>query len=195
MNDDELPRVAADGVGALAGAVLADDTPAAAAPGGPAGATGLSERLSAVERQLSEFHRRAAHRELIIDRLHEENQQLKQGLHRTVLEPVVADLIRLYDQLYREARRSGADGGLIGSFADEVAEILDRCGVEVFAAVPGEPHQVDRHRPLGVVPTTVPALHNTVAEAVAAGFFDRDSGRVRRPAQARFHQYDADGEN
>jgi molecular chaperone GrpE len=155
----------------------------------------LRQRLGAVAEQLSEFHRRAAHRELIIDRLHEENQRLKQGQHRVVLEPVVADLIRLHDQLSREARRSGAEDTLIGSFAEEVAEILDRCGIEVFAAAPGEAYQSDRHRPLAVVPTADQELHNTVAEGVAAGFYDRETSRVRRPAQARFHQYCADGEN
>ncbi len=155
----------------------------------------LSKRLGAVEEQLGEFHRRAAHREQIIDRLHEENQRLRQGEHRVVLEPVVADLIRLHDQLSREARRAGADDGLVGSFAEEVAEILDRCGIEVFAAAPGESYQSDRHRPLAVVPTSDPELHNTVAEAVAAGFYDRETSRVRRPAQARFHQYRAEGEN
>jgi molecular chaperone GrpE len=155
----------------------------------------LGKRLAAVEEQLGEFHRRAAHRELIIDRLHEENQRLKQGAHRVVLEPVVADLIRLHDQLAREARRAGDDGALIASFADEVAEILDRCGIEVFVAAVGEAYQSDRHRPLAVVPTAEPELHNTVAESVAAGFYDREASRVRRPAQARFHQYSADREN
>jgi len=33
------------------------------------------------------------------------------------------------------------------------------------------------------------AAHNTVAEVVTAGFFDRDAGRVRRPVRARFYQY------
>ncbi|SRR6266568_6530440 len=162
---------------------------------GTASVEDLSKRFDAVAEQLSEFHRRAAHRELVIDRLHEENQRLKRGEYRVALEPVVADLIRLHDQLSREASRSGADDGLLRSFAEEVAEILDRCSVEVFAAESGEPYDSDRHRPLAVVPTSDPELHNTVAEAVAAGFYDRETSRVRRPAQARFHQYRAEGEN
>jgi molecular chaperone GrpE len=176
MNEDELAQE--DTTSVAEGAVPVED---------------LSKWLDAVQEQLSEFHRRAAHRESIIDRLHEENQRLKQGQHRVILEPVVADLIRLHDQLSREARRAG--DGLVGSFAEEVAEILDRCGIEVFDAIPGEPHQTDRHRPLAVVPSSNPEQHNTVAEAVAAGFYDREADRVRRPAQARFYQYLADGEN
>jgi molecular chaperone GrpE len=163
--------------------------------GDRAAAADVSERLAAVEAQLGEFHRRSAHREQIIDRLHEENQQLKQGTYRVILEPVVADLIRVHDQLSREARRGADQGGLIGSFAAEVAEVLDRCGIEVFDAAPGESFASDRHRPLAVVPTDDPSQHNTVAESVAAGFYDRQASRVRRPAQARFHQYRADEES
>ena len=46
---------------------------------GPALAGELSGRLDKVEGQLSEFHRRSAHRESLIDRLHEENQRLRPG--------------------------------------------------------------------------------------------------------------------
>jgi molecular chaperone GrpE (heat shock protein) len=165
----------------------------AAPDAGPEPGAELGARLSAVEAQLSEFNRRAEHREQIIDRLHEENQRLRQGEHRVVLEPVIADLIRLYDQLAREARRD--PDGILPSFVAEVADILDRCGIEAFEAEVGESYRTDRHRPLAVVPTALPDQHNTVAEAVAAGFIDRAAGRTRRPAQARFYQYREDEEN
>lgn len=149
----------------------------------------LIERLGQVEGQLAEFHRRSAHREAVIDQLHEENQRLRGGIGRAILEPVIADLLRLHDQLDREARRLGADGLLFRSFADDVALILDRCGLEIFSAEPGEPFEHERHRPLAVLPCDDEARHNTVAEVIAAGFVERASGRVRRPVQARFHQY------
>jgi molecular chaperone GrpE (heat shock protein) len=147
------------------------------------------ERLGRVEEHIAEFHRRSAHRESVIDRLHEDNQRLRGGIGRAVLEPVIADLVRLYDQLDREARRLGEDGLLLRSFADDVVLILDRCGLEVFSAEPGDLFEHDRHRPLAVVPCDDEARHNTVAEVVAVGFVERDTGRVRRPVQARFHRY------
>jgi molecular chaperone GrpE len=167
------------------------------APAGVAGDTGavlgdLAGRLGRVEEQLAEFHRRSAHRELVIDRLHEENQQLRGGIARLILEPVVADLIRLDDQLTREVRRLEADGQdprLLWSFAEDVRQILDRCGIDVFSAEPGDPFDRDRHRPLAVVACQDESQHNTVAEVVAAGFAERETGRVRRPVQARFYQY------
>ena len=112
----------------------------------------MTSRLAKVEEQLAEFHRRAAHREAVIDRLHEENQQLRGGIGRIILEPVVADLIRLYDQLDREVRRleaDGQDGQLMWSFAEDVAQILDRCGIEIFSAEPGDPFEPRPAPPAG----------------------------------------------
>jgi molecular chaperone GrpE len=70
-----------------------------------------------------------------------------------------------------------------------VTQILSRCGMEMFTADPGEPFDPSCHHPLAVVPTTDEAQHKTVAEVLGAGFTDRDTGHVRRPLQARFHQY------
>jgi len=152
----------------------------------------LAVRFGKVEQQLAEFHRRSEHRESVIDRLHEENQQLRPGISRAILEPVVADLIRLYDQIDREVRRLRADGQderLLWSFADDVAQILDRCGLEIYSAEPGDPFDPQRHRPLAIAPCLDRSQHNTVAEVAAVGFAERETGRVRRPVQARFYQY------
>jgi molecular chaperone GrpE (heat shock protein) len=157
-----------------------------------AGLGELSSRLGRVEEQLAGFHQRAAHREGVIDQLHEENQLLKAGLSRVVLEPVVTDLIRLHDQLSREARRQAGDGQdakLAWLFADEVVQILERCGIDAFTADPGDPFDSSRHHPLAVVASAEEAKDKTVAEVLGTGFTDRGTGHVRRPLQARFHQY------
>ena len=65
-------------------------------------------------------------------------------------------------------------------------QILDRCGIEVFSAEPGDPFERDRHRALAVVACHDESRHNTVAEVIAAGFTERDTGRIRRPVHARF---------
>jgi molecular chaperone GrpE len=167
--------------------------PVAAGDSGDRGPLGeLAGRLDRIEQHLAESHRRAAHREAVIDRLHEENQQLRNGVARVLLEPVTTDLIRLHDQLAREAKRleaAGQHGRLLRSFADDVELILDRYAVETFSAEPGDPFQRGRHRAVGVVPCAAESQHNTVAEVVAAGFYERDTSQVRRPLQARFYQY------
>jgi molecular chaperone GrpE len=152
----------------------------------------LTARLAGIEEQLAEFHRRSAHREQVIDRLHEENQRLRGGLSKAILEPVVTDLIRLFDQVDREVRRLRADGKderLLWSFADDIAQILDRCGIGMYSAEPGDPFDRDRHRPLAVVACADKSQHNTMAEMITVGFTERETGRIRRPVQARFYQY------
>ena len=152
----------------------------------------LAGDLARIESHLAEFHRRAAHREAVIDRLHEENQRLREGVGRLILAPVTADLIRLYGQLTQEACRldaAGQDGRLVRSFADDVEQTLDRCGIEVFSAEPGDPFESSRHRAVAVVPCEDESEHNTVAEVVAPGFNERDTGRVLRPVHARFRQF------
>jgi molecular chaperone GrpE len=159
------------------------------------------ERLAGIEAGIAEFHQRSAYREAVIDRLHQDNQLLRSGERRALLEPVVADLIRLYDALEREAARleaepdgSAATGALLRGFASEVELILDRCGIERFSAEAGDPYRAGEHRPLSVVPVADPARHNTLAVVLAPGFRDRDSGRVKRPVHARFHQYKEQGD-
>ena len=177
------------------GQARADEVTSADGPAildGPSQAGDLAGRLDTIEAQLTEFHRRSAHRESVIDQLHEENQRLRAGMGRLILEPVVTDLIRLYDQLVREVRRleaEGQDSRLIWSFAEDVVQILERCGIEVFSAEPGVAFDRDRHRALAAVGCDEESRHNTVAEVVAVGFLERDTGRIRRPVQARVHQY------
>jgi molecular chaperone GrpE (heat shock protein) len=176
-----------------------DETPVD--PDEPAGEPDRSEldpllaRLERVEAQLAEFHRRSAHRESIIDRLHEENQQFRDGLRRVILEPVVSDLLRLHDAMAREAQRLADDdpraARLMGSFADDVALAVDRCGYELFPAIAGEPFTTGRHAPAGTVPTTDPSLDATVAEPLSAGLLEIETGKVRRAARARLHRYEA----
>lgn len=131
----------------------------------------------------------------MIDRLHEENQQLRAGQRREILEPVVVDLVRIYDGLLAQASRliddpaQTAMGKMFASFADDVALALDRCGLDIFVAVAGEKFDSVLHSAAGTEPCDQPESHNTVAIPVASGLRERDTGRVRRPAKARFHRY------
>lgn len=163
----------------------------------PADASGLLERvlerLEALEHTVAEFQQRSAHREAVIDRLYEENKRLQAGFERALLEPVLVDLVRLHDGLVRQARTPAPEAadwpGLLVSFADEVEQLLERCGVESFSAEPGDPHRPQEHRPAGTVATQDQERHNTVAEVVTLGFRERATGRVYRPLGARFYQY------
>lgn len=156
----------------------------------------ISARLNDLVAQGAEYHRRSAHREAIIDRLHEENQMLRDEVRASVFDPITADLMRLYDSFRRDAYRltgSGADPGLVKlmeSYADDVELILDRCGLEPFSATVGESFRRGDHVVAGTVAASDPAQRDQIAEVIAAGFRDRATGQIKRPLRAKFYRLD-----
>jgi molecular chaperone GrpE len=153
------------------------------------------ERLQLIEQQSGDYHRRAAHREGVIDRLHAENEELRDNARRSVFEPVASDLLRLYDSLAGECERlaqAGADPAitkLLMSFTQDIELVLDRCGFELFSAAAGDPFAVGEHAVARVTETPDESLNNTVVRAVSAGLRDRDSGQVRRPVKAQVYRF------
>lgn len=155
----------------------------------------MAERLRLIEQQAGEFHRRSAHRESVIDRLHAENRELEGEVSRSALEPVAVDLLRLYDALSREAARlSGAASDpvvpvLLRQFAEDVELILDRCGFEPVTANVGDRLIVGEHAVSSVADTIDQGLDGTVAQVISTGMRDQATGRVRRPLKAQVYRF------
>ncbi|MWA01863.1 nucleotide exchange factor GrpE [Actinomadura sp. LD22] len=186
---------AAGGVSAPAATAHAGAVNGEAAPGEAARTAafeaGIRDALAALTARLDREHERAAHREAVIDRLHEENQRLRRGELQAMLEPVRAALYRLHDQARREAGRLAGPGaaeppdpvrtaGLFSAVADDVADALARLGVERFTVRPGEPYDASRHRPVAVTPVADPGRDGLVTGVQADGF--EQSGKVLRKA-------------
>jgi len=150
--------------------------------------------LNQVASGIADFNERSAHRERVIDRLHEENVGLRAGVREAVIAPVVTDLIRLYDGLRQQSERlrSGADrpvGLLFGSFADDVAQALERCGVEVVVVEPGDPFDPQLHTAVSVVDSPDPARHNTLSHVYSTAMRDSAGRRPRRPARVSVYRH------
>ena len=156
-----------------------------------AGVAGVREALAGLAARLDREHERAAHREAVIDRLHEENQRLRRGELQGMLEPVRTALYRLHDQARRESDRLAAPGLaeppdprrtslLLAALADDVADALARLGVERFTVEPGAPYDTARHRPVAVTPVADPLADGTVTAVQSDGF--EQGGRVLRKA-------------
>ncbi|HEY7484064.1 MAG TPA: nucleotide exchange factor GrpE [Streptosporangiaceae bacterium] len=133
------------------------------------------ERLSALtERE----HERAAHREAVIDRLHDDNQMLRRGELQAMLDPVRTALYRLHDMVRRESGRWAAPdrpdavhaAPLLAAIADEIADALARTGAERLAVEPGERFDPVRHRPVDTAPVTDLVLDGAVVAVRADGF-------------------------
>jgi molecular chaperone GrpE len=147
----------------------------------------IGSELARLSVLLEREHERAAHREAIIDRLHEDNQRLRRGELQELHEPVRTALYRLHDMIKRESER-WADPGtldpthvapLLAAIADEIAESVARTGVERFTVKPGDRYDTARHRPVGTEPVTDPELDGAVVTARTDGF-ERGDRVVRR---------------
>ncbi|WP_242886062.1 nucleotide exchange factor GrpE [Actinomadura litoris] len=151
----------------------------------------VAEALAALSARLDREHERAAHREAVIDRLHEENQRLRRGELQAMLEPVRAALYRLHDQARRESLRLSEPGHddppdpartaqLLAAVADDVADALARLGVERYTVEPGAPYDPSRHRPVAVTSVAEPARDGTVVTVQSDGF--EQGGAILRKA-------------
>jgi len=157
------------------------------------------ERLGHIEDQLAEHERLSEQRANIIDRLHEENQRLKQGELTQALAPIYRDLIRLYDDLSKSARTYSAQDSSQGSiqardpghewrfYAETVLDFLYRYGVNMIDIEQGAPFDGKRHRAVETMPTSDPEMNRRVHNIVRPGF--QTDMRLVRPADVCVLQY------
>ncbi|MBB5872970.1 molecular chaperone GrpE [Allocatelliglobosispora scoriae] len=164
-----------------------------AVPGPPG--PDVAELLVEIRTQLARDNDRAAARERVIDRLHDENQLLRGGEHRQLLRPVLTDLQHLRNDLIRQAASlplelTAADAAnLLASFADSVELILERAGVQILPVEAGDRFDPSRHRAAGIVPATTAEEDGTVAEKLADGYFDLTVQRPAAPAVVRVRRW------
>jgi molecular chaperone GrpE len=150
----------------------------------------LGQRVEKMADLLEEANVLSRERERIIDRLHEENQQLRTGELWQAVAPLFRDLVRLYDDLEQTAQRY--EGRIeselkdaardFQSFKDAVVDVLYRHGVERYSASEGSPFNSKEQRALGVVPTQDENLDRAIARVVRAGF--RSETRIVRILEA-----------
>jgi molecular chaperone GrpE len=172
----------------------ADPTDAAPEPDLGARLSAVEAHLAAMRERLDEDTARAAARERVIDRQHAEIQRLRSAERSGVLRPVVTDLYRLRNDLLRQAATVPAAitgeqvRSLLRSFADEVTDALERCGVGVLPNAAGTGIEPGRHQIATAVPTDEGERDGTVAEVLADGYAEIDTGRVIAPARVTVYR-------
>jgi len=149
----------------------------------------LREAVERLGVQVAQGHARAAARERIIDRLHDEVELLRAGQARVLLRPAVSDLRRLHGDLLAQAR-SAPDGmtraqvaALLESFADSAELALERCGVTVVRPAAGMACDPRLHQAVEAMPTSSPELDKTIVRVVSDGYTELDTGRTLAPAR------------
>jgi molecular chaperone GrpE (heat shock protein) len=158
----------------------------------------MNEGIKTLALLLEEANRLATDRERIIDRLHQENQTLRQGELQQSLLPILRDSIRLYDDLKQTAQNYAERENLMPAnvardfhcFADTVCDILYRHGVESYSAAEGDAFNSKEHRVVSVVQTHLREKDRTIARTVREGF--RGNSTVVRLSEAEVYKYVSD---
>ncbi|MEH0844164.1 nucleotide exchange factor GrpE [Micromonospora sp. CPCC 205711] len=166
--------------------------------------TGLAERLggelAGLRAEIARTHDRAAAREQVIDRLHEENQRLRAGERLLLLRPLLTDLQRLRHDLLRTAAGlppafdAAAAADMLRSYAANLELTLERGGITVVAPAVGAAFEPSTHRATATVPASDPGQDGTVAAVVLDGYHDVEAGRTVVPAAVRVHRWVPDPE-
>ena len=153
----------------------------------------LNRKVDALQTVFEREIRAEATREKVVDRLHAELQEYKQGLLLGILRPVFVDLIQLHDDMGKMvAAREEPEGDvarlldLIRGFQQGIEDILYRQGVEPFA-LDGDAFDPRRQRALSTVPTDEVGLNKRVATRLRKGFQAGD--KVIRPEMVTVYSH------
>ncbi|MFI7297728.1 nucleotide exchange factor GrpE [Streptomyces sp. NPDC050121] len=151
-----------------------------------------SEFTAALARQ----QQLAERREEIVTRLHDEVERLRRGEMEKALDLVRHSLIRLHDQILRQAENVTAPLGvdelrsLLTALADEAADTVAGTGVERYVPGLGEAFDMALQRPVGRAAAGGPEADRTVARVMAAGFVQGE--RVVRKADVVVSRWEPD---
>ena len=136
----------------------------------------LGEKLDALSTRFDREIRAESTREKVVDRLHAELQDYKQGLLLSAMRPVFVDLIQLHDDVGKWGATT--DSEIVRIVQEGIEDILYRQGVEPFRQ-DSDAFDARRQRAVSTVPTDDPELAKMVAERHRKGFAAGD--KVIRP--------------
>jgi len=151
--------------------------------------------ITSLSDQLKETNRISREREIVIDRLHQENQTLKQGELQQALLPLFRDLIRLYDDLkstaatYAGQTTTGSEKYVndLCCYRETVADILYRYGVEKIEVASGEDFNSKEHKAVAAAPAAEQEQDRKISRLVRDGF--RMEAKVIRNAEVEVLRY------
>ena len=138
----------------------------------------LKDAVTRLSSGVEKYHQRAAHREVVIDHLHEELEKLRASERRSTIRPVLLAVARLRDDLLRQGRDLPADFDaaraqrLLQSFADSIEITLDDFGISVHTPEVGEAFEPRRHKAVAATPTDEATLVRTIAGVRRDGYLD-----------------------
>lgn len=165
--------------------------PSAPSEADPSPSLGIDDLCHAVENlnlRLEEAQRLLARQTDLVDRLHDENGELRAGELRNAQLPLVRDLLRLHDDVGRVRSATGEEDHDLRIVHEGLIDTLVRNGIQSFAPEPGEAFDPQMHTASGVETTEEEELDKAVMEVVRQGF-RWESGETIRVAEVRAYRY------
>ena len=133
-------------------------------------------------------------KECLIQSLHRELQEYREGLHFRILKPICVDLIAIYDDLGKLSETLSQEGSELSQnlthhlvlYQEAIEETLRRNDVDAFVSEE-DIFLPARQRMLLVIPVNEPALDRHIARRVRKGF--ESGNRLLRPELVEIYKY------
>jgi molecular chaperone GrpE (heat shock protein) len=148
----------------------------------------LGQRIDELQKTVSQSAALQEHQASMVQKLHAENQTLRQGELTQALKPIILDIARLHDDVERVISRGGDALAKAAPIPEFIIDVLDRHGVTQIAPTPGEPFDSKLHQGLKVVETSEQTQDGVVESVIRPGFI-RDGAHLVRPAQVVVYRY------
>ena len=157
----------------------------------------IADNVSEILLQVQDF----THKDKIINSMHEELQQYKNGLIESIITPLLKAVVREYDKahkqynFYLEKYREEAQSELINQLLSEfemvsfsLLNLLNDYDIESFDFKAGDAHDVKLQRIVEVIETDDTQKDRTVAECFSCGFRNIETARLFRQAEVKIYK-------
>jgi molecular chaperone GrpE (heat shock protein) len=138
----------------------------------------LSEKIDGLAAIFKDKIMYSDHESKIMDNMHKELQKYKDDMYSMLLKPILLDIIELRESVLRvcsvySSKPEGERNIPLDTFsiyADDVRDILERNGVEVYKSGAGEKFVPVRQKVIKKIPTDSPETHGKIAESLGSGY-------------------------
>jgi molecular chaperone GrpE (heat shock protein) len=148
----------------------------------------IIEKLEALHRDMVESAAVEQHQATLLQKLHAENVNLREGELTQALKPIILDLARLHDDVAGVIVRGGEELRKAAVIPELILDVLERHGVSQIKPNAGELFDGKQHQGLRGVPTSDRSLDGTIESVIRLGFL-RDGEHLVRPAQVAVYRH------
>lgn len=165
--------------------------------------TEIKNMLSAIQTSFDDSIKYDKYKENLLDNLHKELTQYRNGIVEKIVETMAMDLIRMIDATKKSANIYNTKDysennykrllSLFEGVIEDLQDILYRQNIEAYTVVEDEV-DIKKQKIVSIVDTTNKSLDNKVADRLAEGY--EKNSKVMRPERISIYKYKEEkGEN